>query len=470
MKNKPYERNLCYPDAIQIYYLLDSHLVGTEEENEESIRMVNLLRRHLSKEEAGLQLPVPKAWFVFHMLVSHYIETEKRFLWKYEDLKSLFFRVTQNATDAKFIVFLHLFRCLGFYVYHPKLTGSDDWVCTDATFFCEKVSKLLTVHYSNDRKPLLHQCCYYWESAKINVDDCTKKEFTDWLKIHPDVVPAMPWMLAMLEHFGLAAFKGKLFYIPLALTAAETAKTKLPRKSSVVNLGFTFRFSFDRDVKSYCLPTGLFHRLAVDMISDRKPEEGIAFQNWEPNFSESNNRTLKFVGDCRTVFLILKEGHFEVCPFVKKSLGDVAQICKAVMEVGQEIKTRLSYVSKKIFGDKFLGETSESSDTSSGTSSGTSSCTSPGTSPGTSTGTSSGTSSKGIVSLQQGVPCQITHKPPLPDHLMVFADNGKEGDCTFKVKRKDLLTTEEIWLSNIDTSKLQASHLFIENNKVNHPH
>ena len=40
--------------------------------------------------------------------------------------------------------------------------------------------------------------------------------------------------------------------------------------------------------------------------------------------------------------------------------------------------------------------------------------------------------------------------------LVVFAGrDGKEGDCTFKVKRKDLLTTERIWLSNIDTSKLQ---------------
>ena len=436
LKNKPYERRLCSPDANQIYYLLDSHLVGTEEENEESKQMVNLLRSRLSKEEAGLQLPVPKAWFVFHMLVSHYIENEKKFLWKYEDLKSLFFRVTQNATDAKFNAFLHLFRCLGFYVYHPKLTGSDSWVCTDATFFYEKVSKLLTVHYSNDRKPFDPQCRDYWESAIINVDDCIKELFTDWLKIHSDVVPAMPWMLAMLEHFGLAASKEKLFHIPLALTAAET---KLPCKSSVVNLGFTFQFSNDYHVKSYCLPTGLFHRLAVDMISNREP----AFQNWDPNFSESNNRILKFVGDCRTVFLIQKEGHFEVCLLVKKSLGDVAQISKAVMEVGQEIKRRLSYVSKKIFGDKFLGETSESP----------------------------GTSSKGIASLQQGVPCQITHKPPLPDHLMVFAGrDGKEGDCTFKVKRKDLLTTEGIWLSNIDTSKLQASHLLIKNNNVKHPH
>ena len=440
LKNKPYEMKLCYPDPNQqIYYLLDSHLVGTEEENEESKRMVNLLRSHLSKEEAGLQLPVPKAWFVFHMLVFHYIETEKRFLWKYEDLKSLFFRVTQNATDAKFIAFLHLFRCLGFYVYHPKLTkltGSDSWVCTDATFFYEKVSKLLTVHYSNDRKPFDPQCCYYWESAKINVDGFKKKEFADWLKIHPDVVPAMPWMLAMLEHFGLAASKEKLFYIPLALTA-ETAKTKLPHKSSVVNLGFTFQFSNDNDVKSYCLPTGLFHRLAVDVISNREPEEGIAFQNWEPRFAESNNRNLKFVGDRRTVFLILKEGHFEVCLLVKKSLGDVAQICKAVMEVGQEIKTRLLYVSKKVFGDTFLGETSETSRKS------------------------SGTSSKGIASLQQGFPCQITHDPPLPDHLMVFV--GREKECTFKEKRKDLLTIEEIWLSNIDTSRFQASHLVIKN-------
>ena len=439
LKNKPFERKLCSPDANQIYYLLDSHLVGTEEENEESIQMVNLLRRHLSKEEASLQLPVPKAWFVFHKLVSHYIESEKRFLWKYEDLKSLFFRVTQNATDAKFIAFLHLFRCLGFYVYHPKLTGSDSWVCTDATFFYEKVSKLLTVHYSNDCKPRDPQCRDYWESAKINVDDCTKKEFTDWLEIHPDVVPAMPWMLAMLKHFGLAASKGKLCYIPLALTAADT-DLELPRKSSVANLGFTFQFSNVRDVKSYCLPTGLFHRLALDMISNRKPEEGIVFQNWEPRFSESNNRNLKFVGNCRTVFLIQKEDHFEVCLLVKKSLGDVAQICKAVMEVGQEIKRRLLYVSKKVFGKEFLEETSETSRKS------------------------SGTSSKGIASLQQGVPCQIAHKPPLPDHLMVFASrDGKEGDCTFKVKRKDLLTTERIWLSTIDTSKLQVSHLVIKN-------
>ena len=154
-------------------------------------------------------------------------------------------------------------------------------MCTDATFFYEKVSKLLTVHYSNDCKPSDPQCRDYWESAKINVDDCTNKEFTKWLKIRPNVVPAMPWMLAMLEHFGLAASKGKLCYIPLALTA-ETAKTKLPCKSSVVNLGFTFQFSNDDDVKSYCLPTGLFHRLAVDMISNREPEEGIVFQNWEP--------------------------------------------------------------------------------------------------------------------------------------------------------------------------------------------
>ena len=190
LKNKPYEMKLCSPEA-NIYYLLDSLLVGTEEENDKSIRMVNLLRRHLSKVEAGLQLPVPRAWFVFHMLVSHYIETEKKFLWKYEDLKSSFFRVTQNATDDKFNAFLDLFRCLGFYVYHPKLTGSDSCVCTDATFFYKKVSKLLTVHYSNDRKPWNPQCSYYWESAKINVDDCTNKEFTDWLKIHPDVVPAM---------------------------------------------------------------------------------------------------------------------------------------------------------------------------------------------------------------------------------------------------------------------------------------
>ena len=440
LENKPYKRKLGSPDANQIYYLLDSHLVGTEEENEESKRMVNLLRRHLSKEEAGLQLPVPRAWFVFHMLVSHYIETEKKFLWKYEDLKSLFFRVTQNPTDAKFIAFLHLFRCLGFYVYHPKLTGSDSWVCTDATFFYEKVSKLLTVHYSNDHRPLLRQCRDYWESAKINVGDCTKK-FTDWLKIHPDVGPAMPWMLAMLEHFGLATSIGKLFYIPLALTD-ETAKTKLPRKSSVVNLGFTFQFSNDYHVKSYCLPTGLFHRLAVDMISDRKPEEGIAFQNWEPNFSESNNRNLKFVGDCGTVFLIQKEGHFEVCLLVKKSLWDVAQICKAVMEVGQEIKRRLLYVSKKFFGKEFLEETNETSRKL------------------------SGTSSKGIASLQQGVPCQITHDPPLPDHLMVFVGrekDGKEGGCTFKEKRKDLSTLEEIWLGTIDTSKLQVSHLVIKN-------
>ena len=437
LKNKPYEMKLCSPEANK-YYLLDSHLVGTEEENEESKRMVNLLRRHLSKEEAGLQLPVPKAWFVFHMLVSHYIETEKRFLWKYEDLKSLFVRVTQNPTDAKFIAFLHLFRCLGFYVYHPKLTGSDSWVCTDATFFYEKVSKLLTVHYSKKCEPLDPQCRYYWESAKINVDNCTNKEFTKWLEI-PDVVPAMPWMLAMLEHFGLAASKEKLFHIPLALTA-ETAKTKLPPKSSVVNLGFTFQFLNDYHVKSYCLPTGLFHRLAVDMISNGEP----AFQNWDPDFSESNNRILKFVGDCRTVFLIQQEGHFDVCLRVKKSLGDVAQTCKAVMEVGQEIKRRLSYVSKKVFGKEFLEETSETSRKS------------------------SGTSFKGIASLQQGVPCQITHDPPLPDHLMVFADNGKEGVCTFKVKRKTLLTTERIWLSNIDTSKLQASHLLIKNNNVNH--
>ena len=433
LKNKPYEMKLCSPEANK-YYLLDSHLVGTEEENEESIQMVNLLRRHLSKEEAGLQRPVSKAWFVFHMLVSHYIESEKRFLWKYEDLKSLFFRVTQNATDDKFIAFLHRFRCLGFYVYHPKLTGSNDWVCTDATFFYEEVSKLLTVHYSKKCEPPDPRCRYYWESAKINKDGCTKKEFTDWLKIRPDVVPAMPWMLAMLEHFGLAASKGQLCYIPLALTA-ET--TELPLKSSVVNLGFTFRFSNDDDVNSYCLPTGLFHRLAVDMISNREPEEGIAFQNWKPRFAESNNRNLKFVGHRRTVFLILKEGHFEVCFLVKKSLGDVAQIGKAVKEVGQEIKTRLLYVSKKVFGKDFLGETSETSRKS------------------------SGTSSKGIASLQQGVPCQITHDPPLPNHLMVFIGRG-EKECTLKEDIKDLSTIEEIWLNNIDTSKLQVSHLVIK--------
>ena len=171
------------------------------------------------------------------------------------------------------------------------------------------------------------------------------------------------WLLEVLENVGIAAKvreKETHYFIPAALPERQI---HLP-EASVATLGFTFSFHSVQFQRYTCIPTGLFHRLAVDIASGRqalKEEEVSPVQlrgkQWRYYHKQSGCTQFIFTQEDAHIALSQKEDLIQLqllVPqhFCKLSLS-LTELCR---HIRKEMYKRICYVSEVVFGAEFLEE------------------------------------------------------------------------------------------------------------------
>ena len=186
-------------------------------------------------------------------------------------------------------------------------------------------------------------------------------------------------------------------------------------EASVATLGFTFSFHSVQYQRYTCIPTGLFHRLAVDIASSRQALEDqqikpayIGGSQWEYCPSQSDSTQFYFSQDNAHILLFQKEDliHLQLLvPADFSQLGlSLTELCKYIR---MEIKERIAFVSKAVFGSEFLAQK---------------------------------------ATLEDGVICRYCEGSTL--HLLQFKDgNQRRGLCTRLNKVKPLSPRESVWVA-----------------------
>ena len=414
MDNKPYDSNRVFPQeaykGASSYFVVDSQLQGDSKMKEHTRKAVNVLRSLVSDPKNRLTLKVPKVWFCLQLITS----SVKKKMWKFTELKEFCIQCNYiQGVDAngQFLALLNLFHCLGFYVYFDLSEYKEQWICTDATFLYKEMSKVLSVQYG-PRKSSSPELCKFIKKGLIS--EAVSEALFQQLGIDADIQTR--WLLKVLVNVGIAAKVSDnetRYFIPAVLPERQI---HLP-EASVATLGFTFSFQSDEYERYSCVPTGLFHRLAVDIASDRqalKEEEVSAVKlrgkQWRYCPSKSDARQFIFSQESAHVILSLKEDLIQFQLLVPQhfpKLGlSLTELCR---HIRREMYERICHVSKAVFDEKFLEEK---------------------------------------ATLEDGVVCCFKDCVGSSLHLLRFeADSQVTGLCTRLNDNKPLTLRELIWVT-----------------------
>ena len=363
MDNKPYDGNRVFPPKAVVYkgadsyFLLDSQLQGDSKMKDHTYKVVNALRSQLADFNSRLALKVPKVWFCLQLITS---SVEKK-MWKFTEVKEFCLRcqfIQPVDPDRQLLALLNLFHCLGFYLYFDLNEYKEQWICTDATFLYKEMSKVLSVQYgpSESSSPELRNF-----KEKGVIPEVVSEALFQQLDINADIPTR--WLLEVLVKIGIAAKvreKETHYFIPAALPERQIHLSE----ASVATLGFTFSFHSVQYQRYTCIPTGLFHRLAVDIASGRpalKEEDMSPVQlrgrQWRYYHKQSGCTQFIFTQEDAHIALSQKEDLIQLqllVPqhFPKLSLS-LTELCR---HIRREMYERICYISEVVFGAEFLEE------------------------------------------------------------------------------------------------------------------
>ena len=427
MDNKPYDGNRVFPpkavvyEGVGSYFVVDSKLQGDSKLKEHTRKAVNVLRSLLSDADYQLTLKVPKIWFCLQLITS----SVKRKMWKFTELKKFCLRckyIQRVDADGQLLALLNLFHSLGFYLYFDLSESEykEQWICTDATFLYKEISKVLSVQYGpiESSSP---QLCRFIENGVIT--EALSEPLFQQLDINADIPTR--WLLEVLVKIGIAAKMTEkiCYFIPAALPERQI---DLP-EASVATLGFTFSFGSDKLNRYSCVPTGLFHRLAVDIASGRQAlkEEDVSpvqlrGKQWYYH-NQSGCTQFIFTQEDAHIALSQKEDLIQLQLLVPEDFPNtepsLTELCR---HIRRETYERICYVSKVVFGAEFLG--------------------------------------KEKATLEDGVICSHQNCEGSSLHLLRFeAGNRRKGLCTRLNKPTRLTPRESVWVTKEQDSDTNVS-------------
>ena len=429
MNNKPYDGNRVLPKEVAYkgagnYFLLDSQLQGDSKMKDHTYKVVNALRSLLADSKNRLALKVPKVWFCLQLITS----SVERKMWKLTELKEFCLRcqfIQPVDADGQLLALLNLFHCLGFYLYFDLSEYKEQWICTDATFLYKEMSKVLSVQYGPSECPSTELRIFMEKGV---IPEAVSEALFRQLDINADIPTR--WLLEVLVKIGIAAKvreKETRYFIPAALPERQIY---LP-EASVATLAYTFSFHSVQDERYTCIPTGLFHRLAVDIASGRQALEDqqikpayISGSQWVYCPSQSDSTQFLFSQDNAHIVLFQKEDLIQLqllIPADFSQLGlSLTELCRCIR---MEMKERIAFVSKAIFGSEFLAQK---------------------------------------ATLEDGVNCRYCEGSTL--HLLRFKDgNQRKGLCTRLNKVKSLSPRESVWVAKehgSDTISVSLIYVF----------
>ena len=416
MDNKPYDGNRVFPpkevvyEGAGSYFLLDSQLQGDSKMKDHTYKVVNALRSQLADFNSRLALKVPKVWFCLQLITS---SVEKK-MWKFTEVKEFCLRcqfIQPVDPDRQLLALLNLFHCLGFYLYFDLNEYKEQWICTDATFLYKEMSKVLSVQYgpSESSSPELRNF-----KEKGVIPEAVSEALFQQLDINADIPTR--WLLEVLIKIGIAAKvreKETHYFIPAALPERQIHLSE----ASVATLGFTFSFHSVQYQRYTCIPTGLFHRLAVDIASGRQAlkEEDVSpvqLRGKQWRYCPSKSDATQFIFSQESAHIILSQKGDLIqlqllVPqhFPKLSLS-LTELCK---HIRGEMYERICHVSKAVFGAEFLKEK---------------------------------------ATLEDGVVCCLKNCIESSLHLLRFeTDSQVTGVCTRVDEIKPLTPRESIWVT-----------------------
>ena len=426
MDNKPYASNRVFPPkevaykGAGSYFVVDSQLQGDSNLKEHTRKAINALRSLLSDPKNQLTLKVPKVWFCLQVITS----SVKKKMWKFTEMKEFCIRcqfIQAVDADGQLLALLKLFHCLGFYVYFDLSEYKEQWICTDATFLYKEMSKVLSVQYgpSESSSPELRKFI-----KKGMISEALSEALFQQLGIDADIPTR--WLLEVLVNVGIAfkmREKETHYFIPAVLPERQI---RLP-KASAATLGFTFSFHSDEYQRYSCVPTGLFHRLAVDIASGRqalKEEEVSPVQlrgkQWRYYHMQSDSRRFIFTQEDAHIALSQKEDLIQLQLLVPEHfpmLGlSLSELCR---HIRREMYERICYVSEVVFGAEFLEEK---------------------------------------ATLEDGVICSHQDCEGSSLHLLRFeGGNQRTGLCTRLNKMTGLSPRESVWVAKEQDSNTNVS-------------
>ena len=426
MDNKPYDSNRVFPPkdvaykGAGSYFVVDSQLQGDSKLKEHTLKAVNVLRSLLSDGKNRLTLKVPKAWYCLQVITS----SVKKKMWKFTELKEFCIQckfIQGVDADGQLLALLNLFHCLGFYVYFDLGEYKEQWICTDATFLYKEMSKVLSVQYgpSESSSPELRKFI-----EKGTISEVVSEALFRQLGIDADIPTR--WLLEVLVNVGIAAKvreKETHYFIPAVLPERQI---HLP-EASVATLGFTFSFHSGEFQRYSCVPTGLFHRLAVDIASGRQvlnEEEVRPLQvrqkHWRYYHKQSDSRQFIFTQEDAHIALSQKEDLIQLQLLVPEDFPNkepsLSELCR---HIRKEIYGRICYVSEEVFGAEFLEEK---------------------------------------ATLEDGVICSHQNCEGSSLHLLRFeGGNQRKGLCTRLNKVTGLTPRELVWVAKEQDSNTNVS-------------
>ena len=430
MENKPYDGNRVFPpkevayEGAGSYFLIDSQLQGDSNLKDHTHKAINALRSQLSDAKYQLTLEVPKIWFCLQLITS----SVKEKMWKLTELKEFCIQckyIQPVGADGQLLALLKLFHCLGFYVYFDLSEYKEQWICTDATFLYKEMSKVLSIQYRPENESLAPELRIFKEKGVI--PEAVSEALFQQLGIDADIPTR--WLLEVLVHVGIAAKVVKEtkmhFFIPTVLPERNIC---LPTES-VATLGFTFSFHSVQDQRYTCIPTGLFHRLAVDIASGRQAlkEEVVSpiqlrGNQWKYYPSQSDSTQFIFSQENAHIVLSQKEDLIQLQLLVPKHFLTLSlSLIKLCRHIREEMEERIRNVSKRVFGLEFLEEK---------------------------------------ATLEVGVICHHQNCRTSSLHLLQFeGDNQRTGLCTRLNKTTGLTPRESVWVAKEqDSNTSSVSH------------
>ena len=434
MNNKPYDGNRVLPKEVAYkgagnYFLLDSQLQGDNKMKDHTYKVVNALRSLLADSKNRLALKVPKVWFCLQLITS----SVERKMWKLTELKEFCLRcqfIQPVDADGQLLALLNLFHCLGFYLYFDLSEYKEQWICTDATFLYKEMSKVLSVQYGPSECPSTELRIFMEKGV---IPEAVSEALFRQLDINADIPTR--WLLEVLVKIGIAAKvreKETRYFIPAALPERQIY---LP-EASVATLAYTFSFHSVQDERYTCIPTGLFHRLAVDIASGRqalKEEEVSPVQlrgkQWRYYHKQSGCTQFIFTQENAHIALSQKEDLIQLQLLVpqhfRKLSLSLTQLCR---HIRKEMYKRICYVSEVVFGAEFLEEK---------------------------------------ATLEDGVICSHQNCEDSSLHLLRFeGDNPRTGLCTRLNKMTGLTPRESVWVAKEQDSDTNVSlHNFMYSTK-----
>ena len=426
MDNRPYDSNRVFPPkevaykGAGSYFVVDSQLQGDSKLKEHTRKAINVLRSLLSDAKNRLTLKVPKVWFCLQLITS----SVKKKMWKFTELKEFCIQcnyIQGVDADGQFLALLNLFHCLGFYVYFDLSEYKEQWICTDATFLYKEMSKVLSVQYG-PRKSSSPELRKFIKKGVIS--EATSEDLFQQLDIDADIPTR--WLLEVLVNVGIAAkVSGNetRHFIPAVLPERQI---HLP-EASVATLGFTFSFQSDEYERYSCVPTGLLHRLAVDIASGRQvlnEEEVRPLQlrqkQWRYYHKQSDSRQFIFTQENAHIALSQKEDLIQLQLLVPEDFPNtepsLSELCRHIRE---EMYERICYVSEVVFGAEFLEEK---------------------------------------ATLEDGVICSHQNCKGSSLHLLRFeVGNQRKGLCTRLNKVTGLTPRELVWVAKEQDSNTNVS-------------